>query len=232
MSLKGRLGGTVMKRIEALPSVQAETQRAERTGPSEAAARKLAYTRLNDEAAKAKLCELLDATPEVLKETAIVMSKRREDYINDRAYRLLSAAAADRAVLPIPPERAELFGREGALGHMPIEEAFALLIESEPRLADMRAMRAHSLPGAGRRLPVGGGHPPATAHAGRRRCGGAGRVAVHGARHQHRAPVPADARRRGRSASTQTPYWEIPRRKVVLTGTFGPRQHKPAAGRA
>ena len=232
MSLKGRLGGTVIKRIEALPSVQAETQRAERTGPSEAAARKLAYTRLNDEAAKAKLCELLDATPEVLKETAIVMSKRREDYINDRAYRLLSAAAADRAVLPIPPERAELFGREGALGHMPIEEAFALLIESEPRLADMRrcALTHSRVPDAGCQLAedirrllhmlVGGG-----AEAQDELLCTALATSIA---HQYLQMLGDE----GRSASTQTPYWEIPRRKVVLTGTFGPRQHKPAAGRA
>jgi hypothetical protein len=230
MSLKGRLGGAVMKRIEALPSVQAGIQRTARTGPSEAAARKLAYTRLDDEAAKAKLCEQLDATPEVLTETAIAMSKRREDYINDRSYRLLSAAAVDRAVQPIPPERAELFGREEALGHMPIDEAFALLIKSEPRLADMqrRALTHSQTPDAGCQLAedirralhmlVGGGAEGED-------------ELLHTAlatsiAHQYLQMLGEEER----GASTQTPYWEIPRRKVVLTSTFGPRQRKPAGG--
>ncbi len=230
MSLKGRLGSAVTKRIEALPSVQAEKERSERIGPSETAARKLAYSRFDDDAARERLRERLDTSPAVLKEATIAMSKHREDYVRDRAYRLLSAAAADTPVQPIPPERAELFAREEALGHMPIQQAFALLAESEPRLADMeQRARAHSqTPDAGcelaedilrplRRL-VGGG---AEAEDELLRTSLATSIA-----HQYLRLLSDEEGR----ASTETPYWEIPRRTVVFTSTFGPGRRKPAAG--
>jgi hypothetical protein len=230
MSLKGRLGSAVMKRIEALPFVQAEKERSERTAPSETAARKLAYSRLDDEAARAKLRERLDASPAVLKEATIAMSKHRDDYVHDRAYRLLSAAAADTPVQPIPPERAELFAREEALGHMPIQDAFALLTESEPRLADVRRLAlAHSqAPDAGYqlaedisrplRLLVGGG---AQAEDELMRSRLATSIV-----HQYLKMLGDEEGR----ASTETPYWEISRRTVVFTSTFGPERRKPAEG--
>ena len=230
MSLKGRLGGAVTKRIEALPSVQAEKERYERTGPSETAAIELAHSRLDDETTTAKLRERLDASPAVLKEATIAMSKHREDYLRDRAYRLLSAVAADGPVQPVPPERAELFAREEALGHMPIREAFALLAESEPRLANMeRRARARSRPpDAGCQLAEDISRPL------HRLVGGGAEVEDELLRtslatsivHQYLQLLSGDEG----SVSTDTPYWELPKRMVVLTSTSGRRPPKPATG--
>jgi hypothetical protein len=138
MSLKGQLGKAVMKRIEAMPAVQAEKERQERIWPTRRAAMDAAYGSLDDEAAKLSLRGRLEADSKVLKEATIVLARHRDDYIDDRAYRLLSAASADTAVQPIPPERQELFAEEEALGRMSIEQAFQRLAEMEPRLLDVQ----------------------------------------------------------------------------------------------
>jgi hypothetical protein len=124
-----------MKRIEAMPSVKASVERQERLAPPIQAATQLAYEALDDESAKTQLQSRLGAEPGLLREAAIERSKQREDYLGDRAYRLLSAAAADTPVQPTPPERAELFASEAALGRMPMREAFKQLAAVEPELA-------------------------------------------------------------------------------------------------
>jgi len=68
MGLGGRLGKAVLKRIESSPAVQAQIARSERTMPVTRAARKAAYSPLDDETAKAKLREDLDAEPEIVEE--------------------------------------------------------------------------------------------------------------------------------------------------------------------
>jgi hypothetical protein len=111
--------------------------------PVTRAARKDAYSSLDDEAAKARLCEHLEAErevagPEVVQE-ALTHFRQRDDYIDDRAYRLLAAAAAGEAVAPIPPERAELFAQEEEIGRMPMEQAFGRLAKIEPGLLDLKS---------------------------------------------------------------------------------------------
>ena len=94
MSLKEQLGKAVMKRIEAMPSVQAAKERFERISPAQRAAKDAAYSSLDDEAAKLALRDRINADPEVLKEATVDLAGRRDDFIADRAYRLLSATAA------------------------------------------------------------------------------------------------------------------------------------------
>jgi hypothetical protein len=98
MGLKQQLGQAVMKRIEAMPSVKASVERQERLAPPIQAATQLAYGPLDDDSARAQLRCRLGAEPELLREAAIERSKNREDYVADRTYRLLSAAAADAPV--------------------------------------------------------------------------------------------------------------------------------------
>jgi len=138
MGLGGRLGKAVLKRIEASPAVQEQMARSERTMPVLRAARKEAYSSLDDEAAKAKLGERLEAEPEIVEE-ALTHFRQRDDYIDDRAYRLLAAAAADTTVAPIPPERVELFAQEEEIGRMQMERAFGRLAEIEPGLLDLKS---------------------------------------------------------------------------------------------
>jgi hypothetical protein len=66
----------------------------------------------------------------------------RRDSIDDRAYRLLAAVAADSPVAPIRPELAELFAREEALGRIPMQQAFEQLAEIEPGLRDLSRQAA------------------------------------------------------------------------------------------
>jgi hypothetical protein len=229
MSLKGRVGSAVMKRIEALPSVQAEMERSERIGPSQRAARDLAHSPLEDEAAVAKLGERLDAGQAVLEEAAIAMSKRRDDYIDDRAYRLLSAAAAHSVVQSTPPERAGLFAREEAIGRMPLQDAFALLAESEPRLLDLRQraqLSATQDQSGGCALPEGIGK--SLSHL----VGGGAEVDDELLRstlatsiaHQYLGFVSGDLR----LGPAETPFWELPRKKFVASHVFGKRRRGPA----
>jgi hypothetical protein len=143
MGLGARLGKAVLKRIEASPGVQEQIARSERTMPVTRAAHKEAYSPLDDEAAKASLCERLEAErevtgPEVVQE-ALTHFRQRDEYIDDRAYRLLAAAATDTAVAPTPLERADLFAQEEEIGRMPMEQAFERLAEIEPGLLYLKS---------------------------------------------------------------------------------------------
>ncbi len=137
MSLAGRIGKAVLKRIEASPRVQAQMASLERTGPVILAARNAAYSACDDEAAKAKLCDRIQVGPQLVDE-ALSNFDHRADYIADRAYRLLAAVAAGTVVAPIPQEQAELFGQEEAIGRAPIERAFEQLAAIEPGLLDAK----------------------------------------------------------------------------------------------
>jgi hypothetical protein len=136
MSLGARLGKVILKRIESSPAVQERMARSERTMPVTRVAHRVAYGSLDDEAAKLSLREQLDVEPEVLDE-ALADFHSRDDYINDRVYRLLASVATDTEVAAIPTERVELFAEEEAIGRIPIKQAFDRLAEIEPRLLDL-----------------------------------------------------------------------------------------------
>lgn len=138
MSLGGRLGRAVLKRIEANPEFQAQKERSKRTRPVMRAAKRAAHSSLDDETAKTELRENLAADLQVVDET-LTHFGQRDAYIDDRAYRLLAATATDAPVAPVSQERAELFAREDTIGRMPIERAYQRLAEIEPRLVDLEA---------------------------------------------------------------------------------------------
>ncbi len=232
MGLKGRLGSAVMKRIEALPAVRAEMERSERIGPSQRTARDLAHSPLDDEAVVAKLRERLDASQPILEEAAVTASKRREDYIDDRAYRLLSAAASGTAVQPIPPERAGLFAREEAIGRMPLEDAFALLAESEPRLLDLQR-RARESAASGQ--PAGYKLPEDISNPLHQMVGGGAEVddallrtvLATSIAHQYLGVVAGDTR----FGPAEVPFWELPRKRFVASHAFRKRRPGSAESR-
>jgi hypothetical protein len=143
MSLAGRLGKALLNRMEALPGVQEEMERAERTAPVIRVGRNVAYGSLDDEKVKAMLCERPEAEPKVVDE-ALTHFRWRDDYIGDCTYHLLAAAASATTVASILPERAELFMQEESIGPVPIEHAFQRLAEIEPRLLDVK-QEAHAL---------------------------------------------------------------------------------------
>ncbi len=138
MSLKGQLGKALLKRLETIPAVQAEVERAKRRGPLLQAARRAAFSSLDDEQAKAKLARNLNAGTAVIEDAlALLGSQRGFGYTEDRAYRLLTAAAAETEVAPAQAEHAELFAEEESIGRIPIEQAFGRLGEIEPALLDL-----------------------------------------------------------------------------------------------
>lgn len=75
----------------------------------------------------------LDGVPVATIEEELARWDRRETYVDDRAYRLLVGVLSG-TVPPSDPDNAEEFGREEALGRMPLSEAFAGLAALDPRL--------------------------------------------------------------------------------------------------
>ena len=135
MGLGAVLGKVMLKRIESSPRVQEQIARSGRTMPVTRAARKAAYSSLDDEVAKLKLSKELSADAAVIQET-LANYPSRDDYIADRAYRLLAATATGSIVAPMPAERADLFAQEQILGRTPMGQAFTRLAEIEPRLLE------------------------------------------------------------------------------------------------
>jgi hypothetical protein len=99
-------------------------------------ARKAAYSSLDDEAAKLKLSEEMGTDAELIQET-LTNYPNRDDYIADRAYRLLAAAATRTSVASMPAEQADLFTQEKTIGRTPMRQAFARLAETEPGLLEI-----------------------------------------------------------------------------------------------
>ena len=93
------------------------------------AAQEYACQNVDDaEACKALAAEIADI-PRVDVERAIDGWFRREDFIMDRAYRLLVGVRDGGAVPPIPNARRERFERD-SLGLVPVPEAFGRLAKS------------------------------------------------------------------------------------------------------
>jgi hypothetical protein len=136
VGLGALLGRAVLKRVESSPKVQEAMARSARTMPVTRAATKAAYTSLDDEAARLELSGELNADAEVIRET-LANYPSRDDYIADRAYRLLAAAATGSAVATMPAERADLFTQEEEIGRTPMVQAFARLAETEPGLLEI-----------------------------------------------------------------------------------------------
>jgi hypothetical protein len=139
VGLLSRLFTAAVKRIEASRGYQAVAEQHERTEPFERAARGLAYSTLSDDEACARLREWIGTVDDVVWEAVESSARSRGDYVHDRAYRLLSAAANYTLVEPIDPASADLFREEENLGRLPLGEAFDLLAAREPKLAQLRS---------------------------------------------------------------------------------------------
>ena len=71
--------------------------------------------------------------------TTAVKYADRDDYLHERARRLLVALRDGAPVQSVAPGLAAHLKREGHLGRLPLNEAFALLAESVPRLRELEA---------------------------------------------------------------------------------------------
>jgi len=105
------------------------------------AAARQARTDLDDTDAKATLEPQVRAQRDGIAAAVDALRRRRADFIGDRAFRLLDAVARNAPVEPIAAEKITLFAQEAELGRLPLPEAYARLVELEPRL-DRVAVRS------------------------------------------------------------------------------------------
>jgi hypothetical protein len=90
----------------------------------------------DDEALAALRVELADVPPPAISQTADGWS-HRDDYVHDRALRLIIALRDGTTVEPVPAANRAQFEREAVLGRLPLPDAFSELAAAEPRLRDL-----------------------------------------------------------------------------------------------
>ncbi|MHB1571687.1 MAG: hypothetical protein ACYC0H_21125 [Solirubrobacteraceae bacterium] len=132
-----RLAKLVMESIEALPAVQAATERSRRSRPFTSEAGDAAYSSGSDEELVAELRARVPDDDFGLEAAIEQTARDRSNFINDRAHRLLRAISEGGPVIGIDPAVADLFQQEQALGRLPLREAFARLAEHDPGLLEL-----------------------------------------------------------------------------------------------
>jgi len=145
----GFLGRAVGRRIaKALDDAahthegKAAIERGERRMALARTAREIAGSGLDDDAACAELRERLPGDPEPARDAIEHLGALRTSYLDDRAYRLFTAAVNDTPVRPIDPDVREQFLAEARLGRMSLTDAFAYLVSLELRLGDLHERRS------------------------------------------------------------------------------------------
>lgn len=124
------------------PEGKAAMEREERRRALVQTARQSAGSGLDDDAACAELRTRLPRDPESVRDAIEHLAELRTSYLDDRAYRLLTAAVDDSPVRPIDPAVREQFLAEAQLGRMSLTDAFAHLVSLEPRLHDLAERRS------------------------------------------------------------------------------------------
>jgi hypothetical protein len=108
------------------------------------AARRSAALDCDDEAARALLAQEV-APGQGDSEAALkLLGRNRDEFLPDRAFRLLYAVAHRLPVEPMRGETQEPFRREERLGKLPLATAYTELVELEPRLSDAESSKPSS----------------------------------------------------------------------------------------
>jgi hypothetical protein len=89
---------------------------------------------VSDESAAAMLRAQIRDIPTSVIDREIREWGRRQDYLQDRAYRLLVAARDGGSVAPIQASDQGVFEQEALLGRLPMADAFQRLADAEPEL--------------------------------------------------------------------------------------------------
>ncbi len=126
-----------LDKASATPEGRAAMERAPRLMALVTDTQEMAGSGLDDEVACATLRGRLPEDPELVEEAIAHLAKIRTNYLDDRAYRLLTAAVRGDAVRPIDPAVRDQFLEEAKLGRMPLNDAFERLASLEPRLHDI-----------------------------------------------------------------------------------------------
>jgi hypothetical protein len=116
MKLLARLARVAQARIESSAWFEEQSQRDRSLRPLVQAVTDLAYSADSDPVACERLrVLLLESDPQGTNDAIERLGRGRGSFIDDRAYRLLSAATSNMTVRPIDPAVADLFGREETL---------------------------------------------------------------------------------------------------------------------
>jgi hypothetical protein len=151
MGILGRRIGVRMAQCleewQSRPEVRRMLEREEAAWELADAARAAAGTGAADEEACAALRRRLPPDHGLVATAMNDLARDRTGYLNDRAYRLLTAAAVPAPVRPIGPDVCERFEAERALGRQSLTDAFETLAALEPRLRDeaARIWESHAL---------------------------------------------------------------------------------------
>lgn len=137
----GRRVAKAIDDVQQTPEGRAAMERGERRMALVQVATQLAGSGLDDDAACAQLRARLPDDPELVRDGIKHLGALRTSYLDDRAYRLLTAAVDGSSVRPIDPAVREQFLAEAQLGRMSLDDAFAYLVSLEPRLHDLLERR-------------------------------------------------------------------------------------------
>jgi hypothetical protein len=118
------------------PEGQAAIERGRRRWLVMKTARTIAGRDLDDQASLVELGEVLPGDQDSAREAIIELAKLRNNYLDDRAYRLLTTAVDGTAVRTIDPALRDQFLAEAQLGHMSLNDGFEHLASLEPRLRE------------------------------------------------------------------------------------------------
>ena len=119
------------------PEALERTERAKRSVAISQAALDQAASSADDSAAAAVLRSEVTDRGAVVRDAIDALANPRDNYLYDRAFRLLTAAVDGGPVRPIDSAVRDLFLGEQQLGRLPLEDAFASLARTEPRLRDV-----------------------------------------------------------------------------------------------
>jgi len=121
---------------QARPEVRRMLERRAAVNELARVARAAAERCAPDDEVSTALGERLPADQSLVAEATHDLGACRACYLDDRAYRLLRAAAVSAPVRPIDPHVRELFEAERELGRSSLTEAFERLVALEPRLRE------------------------------------------------------------------------------------------------
>jgi hypothetical protein len=144
-AIRRRLTKTVQE-IGATPEGQAAIETGIRVRAVMEAARSIAGSSLDDSEACEQLRRRLPSGKDASLRAAEELRKLRDNYRDDRAYRLLIAAVDGTAVRPIDSAVRRQFLEEAQLGRMSLNDAFEHLASLEPRLRRFVAQRLDGPP--------------------------------------------------------------------------------------
>jgi hypothetical protein len=146
----GRALDYVAKHPPSSPEARERLETVKAAVPIRAAALRQAASAAEDDVAAAALSGEVEDRGSAAQRAIEDLGHPRDNFLYDRAYRLLTAVVHGGPVRRIDPAMANLFAAEEQLGRLPLQEAFASLTRTEPRLAEVehefRARRSEFAP--------------------------------------------------------------------------------------